>query len=710
MPRRNDSNANVYRLLRSWLREAKAGRRWLVIIDNADNPSILDGPPGEAVQSQGKGDPVPEDEERRIDYFPVCEHGTLLLTTRSRDAALRVLELDDIVQVNPMDEKQACVLLLRRLGDSNQCEHRELSTLSGRLDYMPLALTQAASYIRQRVPKCSVQEYIQKLDESDVSELRLLSRDYRDSRRDRKALNSILLTWKITFEHVRQTLPSAADLLSLMSFFDRQAVSMDLVQNRTPTRNKITKIDQYLLNPERIKAYKQLLLESQSLADAVNSRSVDAGEDVLQTEALQRMRERMRLALDDPLLSTEEPICHNERASDAELEEVEDDLQTLRNYSLIAVTVEPTVFKMHRLVQRATQHWLEENKRFEHWAGCFMLILYNAHPKEFPIDLTASETAWKLYPHLIMAWKAKLGTQEAVRLRKIVTQSALGHVMYRGRADHAQVLLQHLLNDKETTSGDGDDDTLRNMAHLGVQYVKQSRFIAAERVFAKGLEQTKGSHGLRSFFLCELAVLSMMWKRTAEAERLMLLAVATLDNSDSEDDFTILDNMNMIAYAYDRLNRHEQSEQILVRALSLTRKMGTGARKWQANAKNSLAITLRNLQRYKEAEEMQVQGLEMCMTEWGEMHLFTVKGMENLARIRWALGQSTAAINLAQEYRTRLCSLHGPDSENPDIIAATEMLRYWKFLAKTEETRTTRCGRVKVAQKGKEREVRRQSI
>ena len=42
---------------------------------------------------------------------------------------------------------------------------------------------------------------------------------------DREAQNSIMLTGHISFEHVRQTRQSAADLLSLMSFFDEICIS-----------------------------------------------------------------------------------------------------------------------------------------------------------------------------------------------------------------------------------------------------------------------------------------------------------------------------------------------------------------------------------------------------------------------------------------------------------------------------------------------------
>jgi hypothetical protein len=61
-----------------------------------------------------------------------------------------VLRLADIVAVDPMDEGNACSLLRKKLGGSTECEPEKLRGLGKRLDYMPLAFAQAASYTRDR--------------------------------------------------------------------------------------------------------------------------------------------------------------------------------------------------------------------------------------------------------------------------------------------------------------------------------------------------------------------------------------------------------------------------------------------------------------------------------------------------------------------------------------------------------------------------------
>ncbi len=57
-----------------------------------------------------------------------------------------------------MDEAHAVALLERKLGRQDQME--DVVDLSEALECMPLALTQAAAYIPQRAPRCSVRQYV----------------------------------------------------------------------------------------------------------------------------------------------------------------------------------------------------------------------------------------------------------------------------------------------------------------------------------------------------------------------------------------------------------------------------------------------------------------------------------------------------------------------------------------------------------------------
>lgn len=140
-----------------------------------------------------------------------------------------------------MEEEHALALLEKKLGGSN--EQAEIARLAQELEHMPLAITQASAYISHRSPRCSVRQYMDNLANNEESKLGLLNRDDGNLRRDREARNSIILTWEISFEHIRTTRRSAADLLSLMSFYDRQAIPAKLLSVRSLDRKELIRRD-----------------------------------------------------------------------------------------------------------------------------------------------------------------------------------------------------------------------------------------------------------------------------------------------------------------------------------------------------------------------------------------------------------------------------------------------------------------------------------
>jgi len=149
----------------------------------------------------------------------------ILITTRTKVAALQLVEENNLIIVEPMEKLHAIALLEKKLriqGDSdNNGKNSDISELVAALEYMPLAIVQAAAYIFQRAPRYLVSEYLDEFRKSDHEKTSLLDNKARHLRRDREAKNSIIITWHILFEHIRQSRPSAADLLSLMSLFNR---------------------------------------------------------------------------------------------------------------------------------------------------------------------------------------------------------------------------------------------------------------------------------------------------------------------------------------------------------------------------------------------------------------------------------------------------------------------------------------------------------
>ncbi|KAK5107968.1 hypothetical protein LTR62_000513 [Meristemomyces frigidus] len=208
---REEPKVDLLLLLRNWLRDEGKGK-WLIVLDNADDAGFL-------LEQLKRGDEV-KPAQRRMDYIPVCDHGSVLITTRSRNQALRLVFENDTVNVLPMSVDEAVSLLETKLGETGE-DCRELALA---LDCTSLAITQAVAYIRERTPRCSVRQYHMDMEQSRASRMGLLRREVSLPDQDAEATNSVLLTWQISFEHLYTTRRSAAELLSLMSCCDRLAI------------------------------------------------------------------------------------------------------------------------------------------------------------------------------------------------------------------------------------------------------------------------------------------------------------------------------------------------------------------------------------------------------------------------------------------------------------------------------------------------------
>jgi len=146
---RRDPKVYIFKLVHDWLCDRK--RRWLLIIDNVDDARfLLDG------QANGLGKITDLETAARPlrEYLPHCERGSILVIMRSKEAALNLVEQRDILTVEPMDEAQAQALFGKKL--RVQGHSGDVAELAATLEYMPLAIVQAAAYVYQRALRCTV--------------------------------------------------------------------------------------------------------------------------------------------------------------------------------------------------------------------------------------------------------------------------------------------------------------------------------------------------------------------------------------------------------------------------------------------------------------------------------------------------------------------------------------------------------------------------
>ncbi|KAH7111546.1 hypothetical protein EDB81DRAFT_355668 [Dactylonectria macrodidyma] len=234
LPGRNDPSVDVLGLVRDWLQGEEVGR-WLMVLDNVDDvnlfyPSSSAGRDG-TVCYLADENPAALSVQRPLAVFlPKCHHGIILITSRSMDAAEKLTGSHKAIYgISAMDDAQALQLFRNKLqGDFDK---NAAGDLLRALDYIPLAVTQAAAYINRRAPRISVKTYLEAFRKSDKKKGSLLMSDKGDVRRDEAVSNSVVTTWQVTFEQIRRERPSAANLLSFMSFFNPQGIPEFVLHN-----------------------------------------------------------------------------------------------------------------------------------------------------------------------------------------------------------------------------------------------------------------------------------------------------------------------------------------------------------------------------------------------------------------------------------------------------------------------------------------------
>ncbi|KAF5512206.1 Kinesin light chain 3 [Colletotrichum aenigma] len=134
-----------------------------------------------------------------------------------------------VYTVPTMEKEQALQLLQSKLG-RNFNEATALRLLRT-LECIPLAVSQAAAYIHRRSPQVTVDSYLEEFHNSERRKDTLLRSDRGDIQRYEGVSNSVVVTWQVTFEQIKREQPRAADLLSLMSYFQAQNIPVYMLHN-----------------------------------------------------------------------------------------------------------------------------------------------------------------------------------------------------------------------------------------------------------------------------------------------------------------------------------------------------------------------------------------------------------------------------------------------------------------------------------------------
>ncbi|KAH8723891.1 hypothetical protein GQ44DRAFT_773477 [Phaeosphaeriaceae sp. PMI808] len=595
---RQDPQANIFKLVHDWLCSSK--HRWLLVLDNVDDArfllEVLNSGQSQTAELKSAARPLRE-------YLPHCERGSILITTRNKDAALKLVEQRDTITVKPMNNEQALALFEKKLGA--QEDSGNVAELAAALEYMPLAIVQAAAYILQRVPRCSVVRYLDEFRRSDREKTSLLDYKAGQLRRDREAKNSIIITWQISFEHLRQAKPSAADLLSLMSFFDRQGIPESLIHNGRETKRART-------------------------ASVRQERSIR-----------QHLKHFLRRTRSKPKAQQDQMQCDSDEGR------FEDDVIVLRDLCFISVAEDGAAFEMHSLIQLATRKWLAANGKLEWWKQQFISNLSAAFPTG---EYENWPTCQALFAHAKSAIEQQPEEKSSLATWATLLYRAAWYAERIGNIADAVTLAEKSLKAREKVLGLENENTLCSMAMVGLAYKLGGRWDAAEELEVQVMETRKKKLGAdHPHTLTSMANLASTYRnqgRWDAAEELEVQVMETSKKKLGADHPDTLTSMANLASTYWNQGRWDAAEELFVQVMETSKKKLGADHPDTLTSMANLASTYRNQGRWDAAEELIVQVMETRKKKLGADHPDMLTSMANLASTYWKQGRWDAAEEL----------------------------------------------------------------
>ncbi|KAJ5730155.1 P-loop containing nucleoside triphosphate hydrolase protein [Penicillium malachiteum] len=616
IPGRQDPKANIFKLVHYWLNDAKTGK-WVLVLDNLDDDEFLHTM--SSTQSSLVNDHSFVSERPIWSYFCQNSTGCVVITSRSRQVALRTVEDYDIIPVEPMNEPHAISLFEKKVG--TQSDLSSIIQLATALEFMPLAIVQAAAFIKQRAPRDSVAQYLERFQKSDNQKINLLDYEGGQLRRDREAKNAILVTWQISFEDIQERRPSAAGLLSLMSFFDRQGIPNILLQEDQATKEK---------NKESGRS------DASDTEDEINAYS--------------------------------------------DIDKLENDILLLRDYSLISVTSDPANFEMHRLVQLGMQKWLQAQDRLEHWKEVFIRRLDRHYPEGSLAYSLGGE--WKkaedLQLQVMETRKEMLGPEHPDTLTSMANLAST----YRnqGRWKEAEDLQLQVMETRKEVLGPEHPSALTSMGDLASTYQNQGRWKEAEDLQLQVMETSKEILGLEHLFtLTSMANLASIYRnqgRWKEAEDLEVQVMEISKEILGLEHPDTLTSMGNLASTYWNQGRWKEAEDLQLQVMETCKEILGLEHPDTLTSTANLASTYQNQGRWKEAGDLEVQVMETCKKVLGPEHPDTLTIMANLASTYRNQGRWKEAEDLQLQVMETRKEMLGPEHPNTLTSIANLALTY----------------------------------
>ncbi|KAK3363512.1 hypothetical protein B0T25DRAFT_436789, partial [Lasiosphaeria hispida] len=672
VPSYDDPKMDMLLLVKKWLERQDCGR-WLMVIDNADDIQVFFGQPAEPTDN---GTSSPDGNLGR--YLPESTYSTILITTRNKQTGLKLTQGKGPIEIGKMDEDESSQLLRTALNGVSTTT-AELSTLSSRLEHLPLALVQATAFMQENT--ISASDYLQILNKSDQNLVDLLSGEFETVGRDSGTPRAVAETWILSFEQIQQQDAFTGEILSLMSLFDRQAIPPKFL-----SYNKQQHAGEPMSEIQLTKALG--ILKAFSFITEDKDRNLDMHRLVqLVTRKWLVNRGTMQRFTGQALLAVSQayPYGNYENRTVCGV---------YLPHAYAVLESEDTESKDERAARASLLHCVAGFFSYQgRWKEAEMLqvqvmemrkkVLGDEHPDTMGsmsnLALTyQSQGRWKEAETLqvqVMEMRKKVLGDEHPDTMMSMNNLALTY-QSQGRWKEAETLQVQVMEMWKKVLGDKHPDMMMSMNNLASTYQSQGRWKEAETLQVQVMEMWKkvlgDEHPDTMMSMNNLASTYQSQGRWKEAETLQVQVMEMWKKVLGDEHPDTMGSMNNLALTYWSQGRWKEAETLQVQVMEMRKKVLGDEHPDTMMSMNNLALTYQSQGRWKEAETLQVQVMEMRKKVLGDKHPDMIRSMNNLALTYWSQGRWKEAETLQVQVMEMRKKVLG--DEHPDMIRSMNNL------------------------------------
>ncbi|KAK7416237.1 hypothetical protein QQX98_005308 [Neonectria punicea] len=486
---------------------------------------------------------------------------------RNKQAGSRIAQGKLPIEVGRMSDNEADQLMRAMLED-DKITKEETSLLSSRVEHLPPALAQAASYVQEN--SISIGDYIKLLDESDPSFVDRLSEPFEAVGRDSETPRSLTETWIVSFKQIDRCNSLASEFLALMCLFHRQAIPKDFVTNY----------------------YNQTRL-------AETDRSEKAVTKV--TKAVVRARKAFRViryfrqnAIPKNVAVDDCPRRWPEESVSPEAEVIEA-IGVLKAFSFISEGKNQDL-DMHRLVQLTMRKWLVSEQKITVYADWALFTVSDAYP---PGEFENREVCLKYLPHA----RAVLEHRGTGSRDKLLDKAILFH-----NVGAYYTLLGQWMEAEQCSS------TAAKLSKGIAVYMDQGRWKEAVELLLQDVTTAKrvlGTNKLSTLvYMNNLAILLYhqgQWKVAEELQLQVLEEERVLGATH----LNTLSGKNNLVSIYHAQGRLKEAEELGLQTFEMTKGVFGAIHPHTIISMSNLVLIYHTQGQLKEAEELRLQTFEM---------------------------------------------------------------------------------------------------